>query len=143
MYTRKINYLVVHCTATSQDTSIMQIIYYWRNVLKWKNNGYHYVIDKLGKIHNITPIDLVANGVKNFNKNSIHISFIGGIDKNGKPIDNRNFEQKQSLRYLLHNLQIQFPDAKILGHRDFPNVNKECPCFDAKMEYKNILDVFR
>lgn len=139
---RHINYLVVHCTATSQDTSIMQIINYWRNVLKWKNNGYHFVIDKLGKIHNITPIDLVANGVKNFNKNSIHISFIGGIDKNGKPIDNRNFEQKQSLRYLLHNLQMQFPGAKILGHRDFPNVHKECPCFDAKMEFKNILDVF-
>ena len=139
---RNINYLVVHCTATSQDTSVMQIINYWRNVLKWENNGYHYVIDKLGKIHNITPIDLVANGVKNFNKNSIHISFIGGIDKNGKPIDNRNFEQKQSLRYLLHSLQMQFPDAKILGHRDFPNVHKECPYFDAKKEYQNILDVF-
>ena len=142
MYKRKINYLVVHCTATSQETSILQIKNYWRNVLKWRNNGYHFVIDKYGKIHNITPIDLVANGVKNFNKNSIHISYVGGIDKNGKSIDNRNFEQKQSLRYLLHDLQMKFPDAKILGHRDFPNVRKDCPCFDAKMEYKNILDVF-
>jgi hypothetical protein len=22
-----------------------------------------------------------------------------------------------------------------LGHRDFPNVTKKCPCFDAKTEY--------
>jgi N-acetylmuramoyl-L-alanine amidase len=24
------------------------------------------------------------------------------------------------------------PDAEVLGHRDLPNVNKDCPCFDAR-----------
>jgi len=28
--------------------------------------------------------------------------------------------------------------AIIQGHKDFPNVAKACPCFDAKSEYKNI-----
>ena len=70
------------------------------------------------------------------------LKIVKGIDKKGKSIDNRNFEQKQSLRFLLYDLQMKFPDAKILGHRDFPNVHKDCPCFDAKKEYQNVLDVF-
>jgi N-acetylmuramoyl-L-alanine amidase len=31
-----------------------------------------------------------------------------------------------------------FPNAIIQGHKDFPNVAKACPSFDAKAEYKNI-----
>ena len=31
-----------------------------------------------------------------------------------------------------------YPNAKIVGHRDMPNVHKACPCFNAKEEYKNI-----
>ena len=30
------------------------------------------------------------------------------------------------------------PEAQILGHRDLPNVRKDCPCFDAKTEYQNL-----
>ena len=26
--------------------------------------------------------------------------------------------------------------ARIMGHRDLPNVAKECPCFDARGEYQ-------
>ena len=33
---------------------------------------------------------------------------------------------------------VHYPEAEILGHRDFPGVAKACPCFDAKKEYKNI-----
>jgi len=31
-----------------------------------------------------------------------------------------------------------FPEAVILGHRDLPGVRKECPCFDAENEYRDI-----
>ncbi len=139
---RKIEYLVVHCTATSQDTKIQSIIDYWRKVLGWKNNGYHFIIDKNGNISKITPIDKIANGIKNHNANSIHISYIGGIDSKGNPIDNRTLQQKYSLLYQLRLLKNQFPNAKILGHRDFAGVKKACPCFNAKEEYDNIFDIF-
>lgn len=139
---REIKYLVVHCTATSQDTKIQSIIDYWHKVLGWKNNGYHFIIDKNGNTSKITPIDKIANGVKNHNANSIHISYIGGIDSKGNPIDNRTLQQKYSLLYQLRLLKNQFPKAKILGHRDFEGVKKACPCFNAKEEYEDIFDIF-
>lgn len=135
---RKIIYLVVHCTATQPETSIASIENYWHNVLSWKNNGYHYIIDKNGNYCKLTPLDKIANGVRGYNQNSIHIAYIGGIDKNGKPKDTRTEPQKQTILKLLKELRVKFPNAKIQGHRDFPNVKKACPSFDAKKEYSNI-----
>lgn len=139
---REIKYLVVHCTATSQDTKIQSIINYWRKVLGWKNNGYHFVIDKNGNTSKITPIDKIANGVKGYNQYCIHISYIGGIDSKGKAVDNRTIAQKESLLYYLRDLKRKFPKAKILGHREFAGVKKECPCFNASEEYEEIFDIF-
>ena len=139
---RNIKFVIVHCTATPQDTKTESIINYWRKVLKWKNNGYHYIIDKSGKAQNITPIEQIANGVRNYNKSSIHIAYIGGIDSKGNPIDNRTIQQKDKLLYLCRELKRQFPHAIIKGHRDFPNVKKACPSFDAQKEYEEIFDIF-
>lgn len=139
---RQINYLVVHCTATPQNTKIESIKNYWKNVLKWKGTGYHFIIEANGKIHNITPVELIANGVSGYNSNSIHISYIGGVDNKNNPVDNRTLAQKQSLIYQLQWLKRMFPKAKIQGHRDFPNVKKACPCFNAITEYEDILDIF-
>jgi len=139
---RTINFLVLHCTATPQTTTIAQIESYWKNVLNWKNKGYHFIVEPNGRIHNVTPIESVANGVKNHNLDSIHIAYIGGVDRENKPIDNRTFDQKNSLNYILRKLICEFPDAEILGHRDFKGVNKACPCFDAKKEYHDVLDLF-
>lgn len=139
---KKIDFIVVHCTATPQNTKIDAIVNYWRKVLNWKNNGYHFIIDKNGLITDLTPIEKIANGVKNHNANSIHISYIGGIDEKGNPKDTRTLAQKNSLIYKLRELKIKFPNAKIQGHRDFEGVQKACPCFDAIPEYENITDVF-
>ena len=139
---RDIKFIVVHCTATSQDTKIQSIIDYWKKVLRWKNNGYHFIIDKNGNTSKITPIDKIANGVQGYNKISIHIAYLGGIDKDGKPVDNRTQAQKDSLLYYLRDLKRKFPKAKILGHREFADVKKECPCFNASEEYSEIFDIF-
>ena len=71
-------------------------------------------------------------------RSTINISYVGGIDKSGKPKDTRTEAQKQSILKLLKELRVKFPKAKIQGHRDFPNVKKECPSFDAKKEYSLI-----
>lgn len=135
---RKIIYIVVHCTATQPDTSIASIENYWRNVLRWHNAGYHFIIDKNGNYCKLTPLDKIANGVRGYNQNSIHIAYIGGIDKNGRPKDTRTEPQKQTILKLLKGLRVKFPKATIQGHRDFKGVNKACPSFDAKKEYSNI-----
>ena len=137
---RPIKYIVIHCTATPQDTNIQSIIDYWKKVLGWNNNVYHFIIDKYGNSCKITPLDKIANGVKNFNKYSIHISYIGGVDDNGRAVDNRTTEQKYKLLYLIRELKNMFPNAIIKGHRDFPNVKKDCPSFDATKESQNLFD---
>ena len=132
---REINYLIVHCTATQPDAKIESIQNYWRKNLGWKSPGYHYVIKADGEIVPLLSIDKVSNGVAGYNSQIINISYIGGIDKTGKPKDTRTEEQKYSILKLLKDLKKRFPSAKIQGHRDFPKVAKACPSFDAKKEY--------
>lgn len=134
---RKINNIVVHCTATPRTTTVESIQNYWKNVLKWKSPGYHIIIKPDGSYVRLATDEQICNGVAKHNANSIHISYIGGV--NGKKaIDNRTPAQKKTLLSLLRTMRSRYPDAIIQGHRDFPRVAKECPSFNAKKEYENI-----
>jgi N-acetylmuramoyl-L-alanine amidase len=135
---RTITHIVVHCSATGQDAKVEAIQRYWKQNLGWKSPGYHYIIEADGKETQLLTIAQPSNGVKGFNKSIINICYIGGVDKLGKPIDNRTDAQKKQLYTRLKALKTMFPQAIIQGHKDFPNVAKACPCFDAKTEYKNI-----
>ena len=146
---RKIKYIAVHCTASSQHTTIKELQQEFRRK-GWKNPGYHYVVAADGTITQFLDEDKVSNGVKGYNSVLINVAYIGGIDAEGKPIDNRTAAQKASLAGLLSVLHKKYPTATIQGHRDFsPDRNhngriepseyiKACPCFDAKGEYKDI-----
>lgn len=133
--TRKIEYIAVHCTATQPETKISSILHYWRHERKWKNPGYHYIIESNGNIVQLLPEDEIANGVAGWNSKIISVSYIGGIDRNGRPLDTRTPEQKSALLSILKTLKSRYPDARIWGHRDFPGVKKACPSFDAIREY--------
>lgn len=135
---RAIKYLAVHCTATSQTVSISAIQSYWKNQLGWKMPGYHFIIKPDGQIVSLLPIEQVSNGVQGFNSQTINISYIGGVDAKNVPVDNRTPQQKATLLKLLRELKQKFPTVLIQGHRDFPNVKKACPSFDAKKEYKDL-----
>ncbi|MDA6068644.1 N-acetylmuramoyl-L-alanine amidase [Flavobacterium sp. AC] len=135
---RNIKFIVVHCTATSQNTSISAIQSYWKNQLGWKMPGYHFIIKPDGELVQLLPIEQVSNGVQGFNSQSINISYIGGVDQKNIPTDNRTLAQKATLLKKLKELKLKFPLAKIQGHRDFPNVHKACPSFDAIKEYKDV-----
>jgi N-acetylmuramoyl-L-alanine amidase len=93
---RKIDYIVLHCTATPTNVKVESIKRYWKDDLKWNNPGYHYLIDFLGTVHQLADHSVICNGVAGYNRQSIHISTIGGIDLNGKPFDNRSESQKIS-----------------------------------------------
>jgi N-acetylmuramoyl-L-alanine amidase len=134
---REIKYIVVHCTATPPETTIESIKRYWKEILRWKNPGYHYIIKRNGEIVKLHDESLVSNGVAGNNKHSVHISYIGGIDRDGKPTDNRTDAQKHTMFSKLVSLSEKYPNATILGHRDFPEVTKACPSFDVKTWLKN------
>jgi len=138
---RAIKYIAIHCTATQPTATVAAIQRYWRDSLGWKSPGYHLLIEPNGTIHRLLDFNGIANGVRGFNKESIHISYIGGVDKNGRPIDNRTAVQKEAILKCIKEV-IEWSDNKCLiiqGHRDFPNAKKACPCFDAKAEYRGIV----
>jgi N-acetylmuramoyl-L-alanine amidase len=129
---RNIKYIVVHCTATPQNTTIDSILRFWKDVRKWHAPGYHYVVKPDGEIVQLLDEKLISNGAFGHNPECVHIAYIGGIDKDGKPLDNRTDRQRHSLFDKLVELSERYPQARILGHRDFPNVAKACPSFDVK-----------
>lgn len=133
---RTINHIVLHCTATPQNTTIESIQRFWKapppHGNGWKDPGYHYIIKPDGTAVNLQPIERVSNGVKGHNHDSIHISYIGGVDARNRAVDNRTDAQKQTQIELIKKFKAMFPHADVLGHRDFPGVTKECPSFDVK-----------
>lgn len=140
---RQIKRIFVHCTAGPQNQSIETIKNYWKNVKKWANPGYHYIIKANGEIVPLQPEEKASNGVAGYNSTSINVCYIGGVDDKGRAVDNRTDYQKESLIYILRELKKKYPDAEIMGHRDIwgsdpKNWKKMCPCFDAKTEYANI-----
>jgi len=133
---RKINKLVIHCSATksTQDIGAVQIRN-WHTKKGWKDIGYHYVIRRDGTLEDGRPNQIAGAHVKGHNKDSLGICLVGGLDKNSNPESNFTKKQLKTARSLIRFLQKQYDvcDAYILGHRDFPKVNKRCPCFDVQL----------
>lgn len=137
---RSIKYLVVHCSATPEGREhTAKDIDRWHKQRGFTEIGYNYVIRLDGTIELGRDVDKIPAHVEGFNKESIGVTYVGGVDKNTfRPKDTRTEAQKKALTLLLKELRKLYPTAKICGHRDFPNVKKACPSFDAKKEYNNI-----
>lgn len=137
---RKIDKLIVHCSATPEFKyfDVDDITEWHVKGNKWSDCGYHYVITLDGKIQEGRPIEKQGAHVAGMNRHSIGICYIGGMDKNMDLwLDTRTPEQKDSLFNLLMDLKFQFREAVVYGHNDFTD-KKVCPCFDAKKEYSEI-----
>lgn len=155
---RRIDYIVVHCTATpeGQDKTVEEI----RREHKaqgWSDIGYHYVVYRDGTVHLGRDVDFSGSHVAGYNSYSIGVVYVGGLERDPrkpygqlKAKDTRTEKQKAALLALLMDLRKLYPKAKIVGHRDFsPDKNgngivdpweriKECPSFDAKNEFRKV-----
>lgn len=155
---RRIDYIVVHCTATREgQAQTVEQIRAEHKRQGWSDIGYHYVVTLDGKVHAGRDVDIAGSHVAGHNANSIGVVYVGGLENNPKKTyaqlkakDTRTDAQKASLLSLLMDLRRLYPDAEILGHRDFsPDKNhngtiepsewiKQCPSFDAKQAYRNV-----
>ena len=143
---RRIDYIVLHCTAGTAQQKTSDIIAYWKQKLGWTKYGYHWLVNGDGTREHLTPDEQISNGVKGHNTNAIHLCYKGGW--NGT--DTRTLLQKQTLLQLVQEYKHKYPAAKIVGHRDLsPDLNgdgkitpnewvKLCPCFDAGKEYEHL-----
>ena len=136
---RDIDYIVIHCAATMPSMDVpIERVKKWHLQRGWSDIGYHYYITRDGEIHKGRNLSTIGAHVRGYNKNSIGICYEGGIIESGEPEDNRTIAQKKSLLKVVEILKFVFSGAIAQGHRDFPNVKKACPSFDAKSEYKDI-----
>ena len=135
---REINKLIVHCTATPEGRhTTVEDIRKWHKDRGWVDIGYHIVIYLDGTVHEGRDIELQGAHCKGYNKKSIGIAYVGGVDKvNYKAKDTRTEAQKEALVDMLEYFKTLFPDAEVFGHNDFSS--KACPSFNAKKEYENI-----
>jgi len=130
---RKINWLVIHTAATrpSMDVGVKEIRQ-WHKQRGFSTIGYHYVIRRDGRVEKGRSDAVVGAHVSGHNADSLGICLVGGVNENLEPANNYTEAQWKSLEVLLKNLSKKHPDAYVTGHRDFPGVNKACPCFDAE-----------
>lgn len=135
---RKINEIIVHCTATAEGKNFKAAdIDRWHKAKGWNGIGYHHVVDLDGTVEQGRPENEVGAHCLKHNANSIGVVYVGGLASDGKtPKDTRTLEQKAALVKLLTELKHRYPNATIHGHRDF--AAKACPSFDATKEYKDI-----
>lgn len=148
--------IVIHCSATrvGQDVRASDIDK-WHRERGFAMIGYNYVIDLDGKVETGRPLsrdgahcNTAGVSGKSYNRHSIGICYVGGLDKDGKPADTRTPEQKLSMLNLVCKLMDEFPNiVEVIGHRDAsPDKNKDgritsnewvkmCPCFDVRAEY--------
>lgn len=147
--------IIIHCSATKCDQE-----YSAKDIKKWhlergfNDIGYHFIIKLDGTIELGRTLDKIGAHAKDFNKGSIGICYIGGLNAKGKPEDTRTDAQKESLLKLLKAIKKYINITKIMGHRDLskdlngngiiePNeYMKDCPCFDVQKEYTSIWQRF-
>lgn len=132
-----LKHIVVHCSATKagQDIGAKEIDS-WHRTRGFLKIGYHFVIRLDGKFEVGRYEDEVGAHAEGFNSSSIAVCLVGGLDANGKPENNFNHEQMETLRRIVFALKDLHPNAEVLGHRDLPGVKKDCPCFDVRAWWK-------
>lgn len=134
-----VKYIAVHCSASQATSDIgaeeIDRMHRNRGFLKI---GYHFVIRRDGTLETGRPLTERGAHIEDFNHCSVGICMVGGIDKQGKAENNFTELQFGTLHQLLLALAKTYPDAVVQGHRDFPNVHKDCPCFDVKQWWSEL-----
>ena len=140
---RLIRHIVIHCADSpngkqlGKGTSAASVIDTWHKARgfrrddAWKAQfnpalwaiGYHWVIDVDGTVSTGRHPDEIPAQAQGHNHDSLGICLVGQ--------DKFSAAQWAELKNLVIRLTLEYPRARVLGHRDFPGVAKTCPNFDV------------
>lgn len=135
-----IQYLVVHCSATTQNRNIgVKEIDRWHRAKGWLGVGYHYVIRRDGTVELGRPAIRPGAHCLGYNDVSLGICLVGGVSTRKRPLNNFTPEQMAALRSLLADLAREHPGVEVVGHRDL-NPLKACPSFDVRAWWSEQMD---
>lgn len=144
---RTITSIAIHCAATPNGRTLftgklgepgfrtpVQEINAWHKASGFKRAaprqnpelcciGYHFVIYTNGALATGRGEEEVGAHAQGYNAKSLAICLVG--------TDRYTPEQWATLTHLVRALQAKYPQARVLGHRDYPNVKKTCPGFSV------------
>ena len=130
--------LVVHCSATrcDQNFPVKDLIQTGKD--KFGQASYHWYVRRNGNTIPTLPETVRGAHAVGYNYCSIGVCYEGGLNPQGEAEDTRTPAQKLALYQLLKSLHRDYPQARIIGHKELPHVAKACPCFNASEEYHDL-----
>jgi N-acetylmuramoyl-L-alanine amidase len=131
---RRINSIVIHCTATPphMDIGVPTVRKWHVEERGWSDIGYHFLVTRDGTVCVGRPLSRAGAHAKGHNADSIGVCYVGGVDENMKPQDNRTEAQASAMYDLICELTTRFHVTDVLGHCDLPRVTKACPSFNVR-----------
>jgi len=138
---RHITSIAVHCSFSPQGRGDdAKVIDKWHKERWGSGIGYHYVVLEDGTIQKGRWVDYAGAHVKGYNTHSIGIVRIGGMGADGKAVHDATPEQYRAIieltKVLLKEYTLSYND--VLGHTEYPNVNKSCPLMDMGKVRSNL-----
>ena len=98
---------------------------------KWRDIGYHWIIDRDGDVAPGRPETEIGAGVEGHNRRVIHVCLIGGHGSAGTDRFKTHFtsEQDRVLRELIARISARTPIRRVSGHNEW--AAKACPGFNV------------
>jgi hypothetical protein len=124
----EITTLTIHHTVSPPDRSIASIAKYHVDHNDWPGIGYHFVINDKGDIYQTNHLHTKSYHAGSYNAPgdenlwSVGIALQGDFTNNPPPI-----EQLAATRWLVLRLQGILGELDILGHRQMPGAQTQCP----------------
>ena len=127
-------FIVIHCSQTRPSQNIgAKEIDRWHRERGWLKIGYNKVIKRDGTVEQGREDDAISAHVKEHNQHAYGLCIVGGAKEENwrEPEDNFTGETWESLKKVLEELVLKYPDAKIVGHYDLDK-QKTCPNFNVQ-----------
>jgi len=128
-----IQFLTIHCSATPEGRDVSPAMIEQWDIAKFRQKSYHWIVPLDGSMHRSLQDNELGAHVGGHNSHNIGVCYVGGCDKQMKGAkDTRTDAQRKALLTLIRTYRARYPRIKILGHRDWPNVHKDCPSSDVE-----------
>lgn len=131
--------IVVHQTTTRPDWMADKPIDdkcaeidIWHKKRGWRGFGYHYLIDRDGKVCAGRPESEIGAHVGGYNTGRIGVSLVGGFGAAKDDPFEKHFTEQQNaaLRELIDDIKTRANIKRVRGHSEFSN--KACPGFNVQ-----------
>lgn len=128
----KPTHLTIHCAATPEGRNVhAEQIRQW-DIAKFGQPSYHRVFELDGTMAVHLNDDVRGAHVAKRNTGNIGFCYVGGCDVHMRAKDTRTPQQRMIMLREVKLYMARYPGLIVLGHRDWPDVHKDCPSFDVR-----------